>query len=123
MLNAAGIAGGLGVSGQTAGGSWEGFVIENLIAAAPAGAPVCFYRTAVGAEVDLVLEIGPKERWAIEIKRSSAPSPSKGFYLGSTDVQASRRMVIHGGKETFGLGDGVEALSLASAVKALRAAA
>ena len=102
------------------GGSWEGFVIENLLAAAPTGTQAWFYRTAVGAEIDLVLEIPPKERWAIEIKRSSAPTLAKGFYLGCKDVKVTRRMVVHAGEETFGLGDEVEAASLGGALATLR---
>jgi len=102
------------------GGSWEGFVIENLLAAAPSGTSACFYRTAVGAEIDLVLDLPPKERWGIEIKRSSAPVLSKGFYLGCGDIKATRRMVVHAGEDTFGLGDGVEAVSLPGALAALR---
>ena len=102
------------------GGSWEGFVIENLLAAAPSGTSACFYRTAVGAEIDLVLDLPPKERWAIEIKRSSAPVLSKGFYLGCGDIKATRRMVVHAGEDTFGLGDGVDAVSLSGALAALR---
>ena len=102
------------------GGRWEGFVIENLLAAAPSGTSACFYRTAVGAEIDLVLDLPPKERWAIEIKRSSAPVLSKGFYLGCGDIKATRRMVVHAGEDTFGLGDGVEAVSLPGALAALR---
>jgi predicted AAA+ superfamily ATPase len=102
------------------GGSWEGFVIENLLAAVPAGTQAWFYRTAVGAEIDLVLELPPKERWAIEIKRSSAPVLAKGFYLGCADIKATRRMVVHAGEETFGLGEGVEAASLADAIAELR---
>ena len=102
------------------GGSWEGFVIENRLAAAPSGTAACFYRTAVGAEIDLVLDLPPKERWAIEIKRSSAPVLSKGFYLGCGDIKATRRMVVHAGEDTFGLGDGVEAVSLPGALAALR---
>jgi predicted AAA+ superfamily ATPase len=46
------------------GGSWEGWVVENLIAAAPEGTQAWFYRTAAGAEIDLVLEISSRERWA-----------------------------------------------------------
>ena len=103
-----------------AGGSWEGFVIENLLAAAPAGTQAWFYRTAAGAEIDLVLEIPTKGRWAIEIKRSSTPSLSKGFYLGCNDVKATRRMVVHAGDETYGFGEGVEAAPLAGALAALR---
>ena len=102
-----------------AGGSWEGFVIENLIAATPEGTQPWFYRTAAGAEIDLVLEVGA-ERWAIEIKRSMAPSVSKGFYFGCEDIKAARRMVIYPGREAFKIGDGVEAMGLAGAVAALR---
>ena len=102
------------------GGSWEGFVIENLLAAAPAGTQAWFYRTAVGAEIDLVLEIPPKGRWAIEIKRSSAPVLAKGFYLGCDDIKATRRIVVHAGEDSYGLGDGIEAVSLPAALATLR---
>jgi len=108
------------LSHPVTGGSWEGFVIENLLAAAPTGTSACFYRTAVGAEIDLVLDLPPKERWAIEIKRSSAPVLAKGFYLGCDDIKATKRIVVHAGEETFGLGDGVEAASLPDALAALR---
>ena len=67
-----------------------------------------------------MLDLPPKERWAIEIKRSSAPVLSKGFYLGCGDIKATRRMVVHAGEDTFGLGDGVEAVSLPGALAALR---
>ena len=104
------------------GGSWEGFVLENLLAAAPAGARPWFYRTNAGAEIDLVLELPPKERWAIEIKRSSAPTLARGYYIGCDDVKATRRLVVHTGDESFALGDGVEAVTLADAVNALQGA-
>jgi predicted AAA+ superfamily ATPase len=53
------------------GPSWEGFVIENLITAAPSRAQASFYRMAVGAEIDLLLELGSRwGTWAVEIKRS-----------------------------------------------------
>ena len=51
-----------------AGSSWEGLVIEQLIAAAPQ-VQASFYRTSHGAEVDLVLEFKSGETWVIEIKR------------------------------------------------------
>lgn len=102
------------------GGSWEGFVIENLIAAAPDGTQAWFYRTAVGAEVDLVLEISATERWAVEIKRASAPSVSKGFHIGAHDVAATRKMVVHSGKGSFPLGSQVEAVTLTAALARLR---
>lgn len=103
-----------------AGASWEGFVLEQLLAAAPDGAGAWYYRTAAGAEIDLLLEIRPDERWAIEIKRSSAPSVSKGFHIGCDDVRATRRLVVYPGRETFPLGDGVEAMGVLDAVRRVR---
>ena len=59
------------------GSSWEGYAIEALLAAAP-GAGVSFYRTAAGAEVDLVLELGgSRGSWAVEIKRGLDPGVSQ----------------------------------------------
>jgi len=55
-----------------AGSSWEGFVIEQLIAAAPL-AQASFYRTSHGAEVDLVLEFKSGETWVIEIQAFIGP--------------------------------------------------
>ena len=52
-----------------AGGSWEGWVIENLLAVAPPATQAHFYRSAAGAEIDLVLELPKRQHWAIEIKR------------------------------------------------------
>ena len=39
------------------GASWEGFVMENLLAVVPGRTQASFYRTSAGAEVDLVLEL------------------------------------------------------------------
>jgi predicted AAA+ superfamily ATPase len=70
----------------------------------PPTARPTFYRTAAGAEIDLIVEFNAKERWAIEIKRSvSDPSPSKGFYVGREDIKAVRRIVLYPGEETFEL--------------------
>lgn len=52
-----------------AGKSWEGFVAETLIRAAPDGTRASFYRTATGVEIDLVLELPGGTVWAVEIKR------------------------------------------------------
>ena len=105
-----------------AGGSWEGFVIENLLAAAPAWAQPFFYRTQAGAEVDLVLEFDPGSRWAIEIKRSvSRPAPSKGFHTACDDLEVQRRIVVYGGTREFPQPNGVETLPLDGLMEQLRA--
>lgn len=85
------------------GASWEGFVLENLIACLPTGASYWFYRTAAGAEIDMVIEYGTKTRYAIEIKRSLTPTLSKGFHLGCEDIRATHRFVVYSGKEAYKL--------------------
>jgi uncharacterized protein len=86
------------------GSSWEGMLIENILSSVPVVAQAWFYRTSVGAEIDLVLEVAPKQRWAIEIKRSiSDPKPSRGFYIGCRDIRATRQIVLYPGDEIFKL--------------------
>ena len=94
------------------GGSWEGFVIENLMAVAPSSMNPFYYRTSGGTEIDLVLEFGVNERWAVEIKRSSSPSVSKGFHLACEDIQATRKYVVYSGQDTFSMTGAVKAISL-----------
>ena len=103
-----------------AGGSWEGFVIEQLIAAVPQ-AQASYYRTSHGAEVDLVLEFRSGATWVIEIKRSSAPSVSKGFYLASADLGAARKLVVAPVAQAYPLREGVEVLPPLAAVALLAA--
>lgn len=93
-----------------AGLSWEGFVIEQLVAAAPQ-AHASFYRTSHGAEVDLVLEFPHAQTWVIEIKRSSAPTVSKGFYLAAGDVKASRKLLVAPVDNAFTMRDSVEVMN------------
>jgi len=95
-----------------AGLSWESLVIESLLAAAPEGTEACFYRTAAGAEIDLVFILPDNRLWAIEIKRGLAPKVDRGFYHACADLEPARRFVIYSGTERFSLGDGIEAISL-----------
>ncbi|MBP9093426.1 ATP-binding protein [bacterium] len=93
------------------GTSWEGFVLENLLNILPDDASPWFYRTAAGAEIDLVIETG-KRRIAIEIKRSLAPKLTKGFYLGCEDIKATERFVVYPGLEKFPLSKDETAIPL-----------
>lgn len=100
--------------------SFEGHCIENLIqAAAPRRAPY-FYRTQVGAEIDLLLEKGGQPDIAIEVKRSSAPSPARGFAQACDDLGIVRRYVVYPGTERFPLRHGAEAIGLAELGALLR---
>ena len=96
-----------------AGGSWEGFAIENILAVAPVWVQPFYYRTQAGAEVDLVLEFDPGRRWAVEIKRSvGSPAPSRGFHSACADLDAARRIVVYGGARRFSQATGVETVPL-----------
>lgn len=105
-----------------AGPSWEGFVIESLLAVAPAGSRASFYRTTAGAEIDLILEMGARRGvWAIEIKRTNAPRIEKGFRIALDDIKPIRAFVVHGGNDGFPLGNGVEAIGVRALAAALAA--
>lgn len=95
------------------GMSWEGMVIENLLTHAPYRTKASFYRTATGAEIDLVLEMGAKHgTWAIEIKRSTAPSMEKGFRQALSDIEPDRAFIVYGGDERYPKDENVEAIGL-----------
>ncbi|HVN05629.1 MAG TPA: ATP-binding protein [Bryobacteraceae bacterium] len=94
------------------GASWEGFVIENLIAAAPPRTMPSFYRTAAGGEIDLVLEIPGHGIWTFDIKRSASAKPEKGFYLSAEDLKPARQFLVNSGSGRFPLTSELEAIGL-----------
>lgn len=95
-----------------AGANWEGFVIETLLAVAPPRTTASFYRTAEGAELDLVLDLPGGDRWAVEVKRAVAPSLTKGFHSAREDVQPTRTFVVGAGTERYPKGEDVEVIGL-----------
>lgn len=95
-----------------AGASWEGFVIESLLAAAPAGTHHHFYRTSAGAEIDLLLTLPGGAQWAIEIKRSLTPKPERGFHHACEDLEPAARFVVYPGTEPYEITADVEAIPL-----------
>ncbi len=102
------------------GNSFEGFVIENILLAAPNKTKSSFYRSSAGAEIDLILEL-PKNTglWAIEIKIGLTPKPSKGFYNAIRDLQPKRSFVVYSGDENYPINEHVEAISLYDIAKLL----
>ena len=94
------------------GASWEGFVIENLIAAAPGRTHASFYRTTAGAEVNLVLELPGGALWAIEIKRGTAPKLERGFHHALEDIRPSRAFVVYSGADRYPVTPQVEAIGI-----------
>ena len=95
-----------------AGVSWEGFVIEQIAAALPPDAVLGYYRTAVGAELDLVAQV-LGQTLAFEIKLSSAPKPARGFWQALQDVKPDRTFVVAPVERSYGLAEGVQVVGLA----------
>jgi hypothetical protein len=104
-----------------AGASWEGFVLEQIVAHRPPGALVSFYRTAAGAELDVVVERG-RSKLAFEIKFSVAPKVTKGFWLACEDVAPAKAYIVAPVRERFPFADGVEVLRVSDLPEVLRAA-
>ena len=104
------------------GPSFEGFCIENLLAVAPDHDAYC-YRTHVGAEIDLVLARGGRPHIAIEIKRSSAPSLSKGFAISCDDLRIEERYLVYPGNETFPIRHDTQVIGLAELMERVGEAA
>jgi predicted AAA+ superfamily ATPase len=94
------------------GRSWEGFVIENCLSVALPYSEASFYRSSSGAECDLLLTFPDQTTWAIEIKRSLAPSLKKGFYFAREDIQPAASFVVYPGAETYSVAEGVKAIGL-----------
>ena len=92
------------------GASWEGFCIEQICNHAPLGSQVSFYRTAAGAELDVVVETG-QQRLGFEVKFSSAPKVTKGFWQACDDVNVDAAYVLAPVQETWSMTDTVHVIS------------
>ncbi len=104
------------------GASWEGFVIENLLAAAPERTTASFYRTSAGAEIDLLLQLPGSELWAIEIKQGRAPRLDRGFHNAHSDLKPDCAFVVHSGDERFPVTEDADAITLAELAVLLQSA-
>jgi len=102
------------------GASWEGFVIESLIAAAGSNMSPYFYRTHDGAEIDLIFEHAGKPVLAIEVKRSSAPTLTAGFHRACDDLAIPDRWVVAPIAETYPMKYDVLAFPLLKVIDTLR---
>ena len=101
-----------------AGYSWEGFAVEQFAAVLPLGWELAFWRTAAGAEIDLLLLHGNHPIIAAEMKMNTTnPRPGRGFYEGCKELAPREKWVIYPGDEPLALPNGVLALPLAEAVE------
>jgi hypothetical protein len=102
-----------------AGMSWEGFVVETLLRAAPDRTQASFYRTATGVEVDLILELPGNQLWVIEIKRGLAPKVERGLRVALDDLRPDRAFLVYSGDESYPKGDGIEVINLRALIQEL----
>lgn len=93
------------------GASWEGFIIENILGNLNYRYQANYYRTAGGAEIDLLITKSGHKPWAIEIKRSTAPKASKGFHFACQDVLPERRIIVCPTNKRFSIAHGIEVLN------------
>lgn len=99
------------------GASWEGYVIEQIRRVTENNWQYYFYRTVVGAEVDLML-ISPNGRIVcIEIKYSLSPTLSKGFYQSVEDLKPHFQYVIVPSGESYFLNDKLKVCGLSTFLK------
>jgi predicted AAA+ superfamily ATPase len=103
------------------GASWEGFALETLLAQLSWPAAAHFYRTAVGAEIDLVIERPDSSIWAIEIKRGLSAKLERGFYTACEDLKPAKSFVVHSGEDRYPVTKEIEAIGLRELSELLRA--
>ena len=92
------------------GASWEGFCVEQICCNLPEGASVSFYRSAAGAELDVVVENG-NQKTGFEIKFSSAPKVTKGFWQACEDVGVHKAYVVAPVQEGWTMAQDVQVIS------------
>ena len=97
------------------GASWEGFVIEQVISAfqlVSPGSMAFYWRTAAGAEVDLLIKRGER-LIPLEIKLHSSPSRRDvpGLVSCMKDLKLNRGYVLYPGEEEYSIGEGITVVS------------
>lgn len=99
------------------GASFEGFAMENILAFAKDYEPF-FYRTSAGAEIDLVLRKG-RRCLAFELKSSTVPRVTKGFYNAMDDLSPDEAYVVAPVNESYPIKDGVMVTSILNIIEKL----
>ncbi len=103
------------------GASWEGFIVEQLLTAyarQTPGSQAYFWRTAAGAEVDLLMEVSGR-LIPYEIKRHSSPQRHdvRGLVACLQDLKLPRGYVVYPGSKTYSMGMGLSAVPAESLLR------
>lgn len=94
------------------GHSWEAFVIEQIMAQKPKTLSPYFFRTAAGAEIDLILKAERSSPIAVEIKYSLSPGLSRGFRQGYQDLDCKKGVIIYPGEDAYNIAKNIMVLPL-----------
>lgn len=108
------------ISNPINGKSWEGFVLENILASVPSSTKSYYYRTATGVEIDLLLQFSSEDLWAIEIKKGVAPKIKPGFYSACAELNVTKRFVVYSGDDKFSIANCTTVISLEKMVEELQ---
>ena len=90
------------------GASWEGFALEQALAAAGPG-QAFFWGTHAGAELDLLL-FRRGRRYGVEFKASDAPGMTKSLRIAMQDLKLSKAWIVYPGKASYRVEERVEVI-------------
>ena len=76
------------------GGSFESYIVQQIISEKPSDLDVYFYRTHAGTEIDIVLTRGSKPIACIEVKFTSTPKVTKSLINGIDDLETNQNFII-----------------------------
>lgn len=97
---------------QIAGTSWEGFVLQQIVANLPFNVLPFFYRTKDGAEPDLVLVKGNQPILAVETKMSSTPTLTRGNRIALADLGHPPLLVVAPGAGDYPMEENIRVCDL-----------
>jgi len=100
------------------GFSWEGFVVEQIIALTGADNETFFYRTHAGAELDLLVNRHGKA-WGFECKYEDAPRTNKSMHSVIVDLSLEKLFIVTPGERSYPLTEKIDVVSLPDLVRTL----
>ncbi|HLC06832.1 MAG TPA: ATP-binding protein [Candidatus Babeliales bacterium] len=94
------------------GAFWEGFALEEIIAASGASVEECyFWATHAHAELDLLI-MKHNKRIGFEFKYTDAPKITKSMTIASVDLKLDHLIIVYPGNSTFPLAENITVYGL-----------
>lgn len=95
------------------GASWEGFCVQQVLSMLNPSVLPYFYRTAAGAELDLVLVKGNRPHAAFEFRYSNSPQLKKGNSEAIKDLGVPKTFVVTPSAQRAAIRPGIEIIAMA----------